>query len=386
MMGMFHLIRKNLTRKKLRTLFTLLSIIIAFVLFSLLGGLSRAFSLGVEVAGADRLITMHRVSFIQPVPLSYVARVNAIEGVETAMHQTWFGGYFQDPRQQIGLFPTDLETLREVYPEYKVPDQQWQNLLRNQTGILVGQAMADNYGWSVGDRIPMFSSIFPQQDGSYSWDMDIEAIFTGSGNNADEMQVFMHYDYFNEARAFGRDTVGWIVTKISDPEQADQVAAAIDLRFANSPTETKSSTEAGWTAGFAAQVGNIGLMVQMVLACVFFTLLLITGNTMAQAVRERTSELAVLKTIGFSDRRVLFMVLGESMTVAIVGGVIGLALGYVFIQGAATSLSQFLPGLAMSPSAGLTGVLVAIGLGFITGILPAWQAGRLKVIDALSRG
>ncbi|MEM7052992.1 MAG: FtsX-like permease family protein [Pseudomonadota bacterium] len=385
-MGTFHLIRKNLTRKKLRTLFTLLSIIIAFVLFSLLGGLSRAFTLGVDLAGADRLITMHRVSFIEPIPLSYVARVEAIEGVRSALHQTWFGAYYQDPRQQFGLFPTDLESLLEIYPELTVPEDQWQNLLANQTGVLIGQAMAEDYEWSVGDRIPIFSTIWPQQDGSFSWEVEIAAIFTGSGNNADEMVAYMHYDYFNEARAFGTDLVGWIVTQIEDPDRAADIASAIDLRFANSPTETKSSTEAGWAAGFAAQIGNIGLMVQMVLACVFFTLLLITGNTMAQAVRERTSELAVLKTIGFSDRRVLWMVLGESMTIAIIGGLIGLALGYLFVTGAATALSQFLPGLAMSPAAGLTGVLLAIGLGFVTGILPAWQAGRLKVIDALARG
>ncbi|MEN1728031.1 MAG: FtsX-like permease family protein [Pseudomonadota bacterium] len=385
-MGSFHLIRKNLTRKKLRTLFTLLSIIIAFILFSLLGGLSRAFSLGVELAGADRLITMHRVSFIQPIPLSYVARVRAIEGVETAVHQTWFGAYYQNNRQQIGLFPTDLESWREVYPEYSIPDEQWRGLLANQTGVMIGQAMAETYGWSIGDRVPLFSSIYPQQDGSFSWDVDIEGIFTGSGNRADEMQAFMHYDYFNESRAFGQDTVGWIVTKIEDPDQADQVATAIDRRFANSPTETKSSTEAGWTAGFAAQIGNIGLMVRMVLACVFFTLLLITGNTMAQAVRERTSELAVMKTIGFSDRRVLLMVLGESLLVAMLGGAIGLTLGYLFMEGAASSLSQFLPGLSMAPSAALIGLLLSFGLGLVTGIVPAWQAGRLKVIDALARG
>ena len=385
-MGTFHLIRKNLTRKKLRTLLTLLSIIIAFVLFALLGGLSRAFSLGVELAGADRLVTMHRVSFIQPIPVSYVARIESIEGVKNAIHQTWFGAYFQDSRQQIGLFPTDLEKFREIYPEFVIPDDQWQNLMADQTGILVGQAMAESYGWSVGDRVPFFSSIYPQQSGSYSWDTTIAAIFTGTGARADEMQAFMNYDYFNEARAFGTDTVGWIITQIEDPEQADQVASAIDQRFANSPTETKSSTEAGWAAGFAAQFGNIGLMVQMVLGCVFFTLLLITGNTMAQAVRERTSELAVMKTIGFSDRRVLWMVLAESLFVAIVGGVIGLGLGFLFMIGAATALSQFLPGLALTPGAFVTGLLLAVLLGFVTGLLPAWQAARLKVIDALARG
>ena len=384
-MNSFHLIRKNLTRKKLRTTLTLLSIMIAFVLFSLLVGLSRAFSLGVELAGADRLVTMHRMAFIQPIPFSYVARIDGTEGVDVAAHQTWFGAYFQDPRQQIGLFPTELETWREVYSEYSIPDDQWQNLLRNRTGIIVGQAMAEEYGWQVGDRIPMFSSIWPQQDGSYSWEMDVEAIFIGTGNDADEGQMLMHYDYFNEARAFGQDTVGWIVTKISDPEQADQVAEAIDQRFANSPTETKTSTEAGWAAGFAAQIGNIALMVQMVLACVFFTLLLITGNTMAQAVRERTSELAVMKTIGFSDRRVLWMVLAESLLVAIIGGALGLLLGYLFIEGVSSVVSQFLPGLQMSWEATLIGLVLAGVLGVVTGILPAWQAGRLKVIDALAR-
>ncbi|NEP62006.1 MAG: FtsX-like permease family protein, partial [Symploca sp. SIO2G7] len=267
-----------------------------------------------------------------------------------------------------------------------VADDQWQDLMMDQTGILVGKSMADSFGWSVGDRVPISSSIFQQQDGSRTWDVKLAATFEGSGNNADEMQAFMHYDYFNESRSFGRDTIGWVVTQIDDPERADDIASAIDMRFANSPTETKSSTEAGFAAGFAAQIGNIALMVQMVLGCVFFTLLLITGNTMAQAVRERTSELAVLKTIGFSDRRVLWMVLAESIAVALIGGAIGLGLGFVFMQGAAAALSQFLPGLALPPGAVITGLLLALALGIVTGLLPAWQAGRLKVIDALARG
>ncbi|MEM1080161.1 MAG: FtsX-like permease family protein [Pseudomonadota bacterium] len=385
-MGTFHLIRKNLTRKKLRTTLTLLSIIIAFLLFALLGGLSRAFNAGVDLAGADRLVTMHKMAFIQPVPYSYLARIESIEGVRTALPQTWFGAYYQEPRQQFGLFPTQFDNFRQVYPERTISEEQWQNLLTDQTGVLIGAAMAEDYGWSVGDTVPISSSIYSQQDGSRSWDVTIAATFTGTGNTADEMQAFMHYDYFNESRSFGRDTVGWVVTQIDDPERADEIAAQIDQRFANSPTETKTSTEAGWAAGFAAQIGNIGLMVQMVLGCVFFTLLLITGNTMAQAVRERTSELAVMKTIGFSDRRVLWMVLAESVTVALLGGALGLALGFVFMEGAAATMSQFLPGLALPPGAVIAGLLLALGLGLVTGIVPAWQAGRLKVIDALARG
>jgi len=383
--GMFHLVRQNLGRKKLRTLFTLLSVIIAFVLFALLGGLNRAFTAGVELAGADRLVTTHKVSFIQPMPIAYVDRVAGMDGVLAASHYTWFGGYFQDPKQQFGLFPTDLEKLPEIYPEYEMPPDQRERLMQTRTGLLVGQAMADLYGWEAGDQVPIFSSIYPQQDGSFGWQFEISAIFTGTGNAADEMQAFMHYDYFNEARQFGQDLIGWIVTRIEDPDQAEAMSDAIDARFANSPTETKTSTEAGFAASFAAQFGNIGLIVQMILGCVFFTLLLISGNTMAQAVRERTGELAVLKTIGFSDARVTGMVLAESLLVAVVGGVIGLALGALFVQGAASALAQFFPGLAMTTGTLVWGVLLAVVLGLVTGAWPAWRAARLDVIDAMGR-
>lgn len=385
MSGTFHLVRKNLGRKKLRTGFTLASIVIAFILFALLGGLSRAFTVGVELAGADRLISTHKVSFIQPIPIAYVGRIRSIEGIASVSHYTWFGAYFQDPRQQFGLFPTEFERLADIYPEYQIPDDQYQQLLANRTGLLIGQALADQYGWKVGDRLPLFSSIYPQRDGSYAWEFEVAAIFTGTGNTADEMQAFMNYDYFNESRAFARDTVGWIITRIENPDDADSISAAIDERFANSPTETKTSTEAGWAAGFAAQFGNIGLIVQLVLACVFFTLLLISGNTMAQAVRERTGELAVLKTIGFSDLRVTWMVLAESLLLALVGGVIGLLLGSLLVQGAAGALGQFFPGLAMSNDTLWLGLVLAVLLGLATGAWPAWRAARLSVVDALGR-
>jgi len=383
--GMLHLVARNLTRKKLRTLFTLASVIIAFVLFALLGGLSRAFTVGVELAGADRLVTTNKVSFIQPIPISYIERVRGLDDVRAAAHYTWFGAYFQDPRQQFGLFPTELDRLDDIYPEYEIPPAQFESLMANQTGLLVGQALADVYGWEVGDTVPILSTIYPAGDGSFAWPFKLEAVFTGTGTSADEMQAFMHYDYFNETRPFGQDTIGWIVTRIEDPEQAESVAAAIDARFANSPTETKTSTEAGFAASFAAQFGDIGLIVQLVMGCVFFTLLLIAGNTMAQAVRERTGELAVLKTLGFSNARVVGMVLAESLLIAVVGGAIGLALGVVFVQGAAAAMAQFFPGLAMSTGTLGWGLLIAVLLGLITGFWPAWQAGRLRVVEALGR-
>ena len=383
--GMLQLVWGNLTRKKLRTLFTLASVIIAFVLFALLGGLSRAFTSGVELAGADRLITQHKVSFIQPMPLAYVQRVRGMDGVRAATHYTWFGAYFQDPRQQFALFPTEMNTINDIYPEYRMSEAEREQLMSDQTGLMIGKAMAELYGWALGDRVPIFSSIYPLQDGSYSWEFTIRAIFTGTGNEADEMQAFAHYDYFNEARRFGRDSVGWIVTRIEQPEQADAISEQIDARFANSPTETKTSTEAGWAAGFAAQFGNIGLIVQLVMACVFFTLLLITGNTMAQAVRERTPELAVMKTLGFGEARLMSLVLAESLTVALIGGVVGLLLGTVLVQGAASALAQFFPGLTMSAATLGWGLGFAVALGLITGAWPAWRAGRLNVVTALAR-
>jgi len=242
----------------------------------------------------------------------------------------------------------------------------------------------ETYGWELGQQVPLNSTIYPRSNGSYSWPFQIEAVFTQE-STANEMQAFMHYEYFNEARAFGQDQVGWIVTRIADPDRSKEVAERIDDRFANSPTETKTTSEKGWTANFAAQLGNIGLIVQSILACVFFTLLLIAGNTMAQAIRERTGELAVMKTIGFSDKRIVALVLGESLALAVTGGLIGIGLGALFIQGAAASLSQFLPGLAIGGSAVLGGIGLAVALGLLTGLIPAWQAGRLRVIEAMGR-
>jgi len=385
MCGMLHLVYRTLLQRKGRTLLTLASVVIAFVLFALLGSLRAAFNAGVELAGADRLMTSNSMSFIQPMPVSYVARIRALEGIHTATHFTWFGAYFQDPRQQFGLLPTELPILDTVYPELSIPPEQKPPLMANRRGLLVGRALAERYGWQLGDSIPLFSSIYPTVEGSYAWDFQIEAMFTRRDNPAEEMQAYMHYQYFNETRAFAQDLVGWIVTRVHHPEQAEGVAAAIDARFANSPTETRTATEAGFAASFAAQFGDIGLIVQLVLVCVFFTLLLVTGNTMAQSVRERRAELAVLKTLGFSDIQVVATVLTQSLLVALGGAIVGLALGAGLVWVSAPALAEFFPGLAMDAQIVVLGLLIATGLGVLTGAWPAWRAGRLCVVAALRR-
>ncbi|GJM08672.1 MAG: membrane protein [Lysobacteraceae bacterium] len=384
-MNTLHLVRKNLGRKKVRTLFTGLSIVIAFLLFGLLGALRNSFTLGVELAGADRLITVHKVSLVQLLPISYLRNIQSTEGVDKVAHFTWFGGYYQDPKQQFFAAPTDPEMLFEVYSEWKIVDGSLDAWQRNRTGMLIGQSMATINGWKVGDRLPIGSTIYAQSDGNRSWEFTVEAIFSDGADGANEQALYFHYDYFDEARQFGQGQVGWYVTKVADPDTSEEVARAIDIQFANSAAETKTSTEKGWVQGFAQQFGNIGLIVTSILGAVFFTMLLVAGNTMAQSVRERTSELAVLKTLGFSDARVMRMVLYESLMLAVVAGGIGLLLSVVMAGGMRAAVSQFLPGFAINSDTLLTGVGLIILLGLITGLLPALSAMRLNVVTALAR-
>ena len=384
-MGSLHFIRKNLGRKKLRTLFSGLSIVVAFLLFGLLGAVKNAFNLGVDLAAADRLISIHKVSLIQLLPISYLNRIAQIDGVEAVTHQTWFGGYHQDPKQQIPSFPTQPERLLQLYDEWIIDDTQQQNWLQNRTGALVGKTLADSKGWNVGDRIPIGSTIWPQSDGNRSWEFTIEAIFQDGGSGANEQAIYFHYDYFDEARQFGKGLVGWYIIRVSDPALSPQVATAVDAMTANSPAETKTTDEKAWVSGFAKQFGNIGLMITVIMGIVFFTMLLVSGNTMSQSVRERTSELAVLKTIGFSDQRILRMVLGESLLLSVVAGLIGLGLAAVMVVGVKQAMASFLPGIAFTNATLITGVVLAILFGLITGALPAIRAMRLNVVTALAR-
>ncbi len=384
-MNSLHLIRKNLTRKKTRTLFTGLSIVVAFLLFGLLGALGHAFSLGVSLAGADRLITIHKVTLIELLPISYGDRIRQIDGVEEVSHYTWFAGYYQEPNRQIASFPTDPDTFKRVYSEFEVAPEQWEAWRANRSGMLAGRALAQSYGWEVGQRIPIGSTIWPKTDGGYSWEFTLDAVYDGVGNGSDEQQFYFHYEYFNEARAFGQDLVGWYVLKIADPDRSDEIAKEVDALFANSPRETKTSTEKGFVQAFAGQMGDIGAIVNYILVAVFFTLLLVAGNTMAQSVRERTSELGVMKTVGFSDRRILWMVLAESLLLSVIAGGIGLALAVGFVNGLQSVVARFLPGLIITPQVLAVGVLLVLALGIVSGLVPALRAMRLDVVKALAR-
>ena len=385
-MKYLHLIWAALFRRKARTFLTLVSIITAFLLFGKLDSVRTAFDSGSKsIVGVDRLVTSSRYSIIQPVPLALLTRIAAIPGVRDVAYANWFGGMYQEPKNFVFSYAVSTNYL-DVYPEIHLPPAQRKAFDDTRTGVVIGETLAKKYGWKVGDKIPLQSTIFPRKNGDKTWPFDIVGIFTvgkGAANGLDQL-FLLHWKYFDESNAYASHSVGWYIDRLQDPAQADRVARAIDALSANSDHETKTQTEQAFGASFAKQLGDIGLIVSAIMGAVFFTLILLTGNTMAQAVRERTSELAVLKTIGFSSRSVLSMVLAESVLLLVLGGVIGLGLAALLAPG----VSKGSGGMINLPSVGASSWVLGLGLmlliGLLVGLLPAWRAMRLNIVDALA--
>jgi putative ABC transport system permease protein len=370
---------RNLFRRKTRTLLTVGSIAVALFLFGLLVTIETALNAGVDVAGADRLIVRNKTSLIMPLPLSYQERLRQIEHVTEATFATWFGGIYQDQKNFFPQFAIDTETYRELFPEFRIPDEQWRAFLADQEGAVVGRTTAERFGWKVGDRIPIQGTIW-----SGTWDFNIRAIYEGERAGDDESLFWFHWKYLEERRPFGKGTVGWYTVKLDDPDHAVEVGRAIDERFANSAWETSTETEKAFAAGFAKQIGNIRLLILSIGAVVLFTLLLVTGNTMAMAVRERVPELGVLKTLGFGDTTVLALVLAESLMIALVGGALGLGLAKLFTLGGDPT-GGMLPVFYLAPGKMALGAALALFVGLAAGAIPALTAMNLRIVDALRR-
>ena len=385
-MKFFRLIWSNVWRKRIRTSLTILSILVAFLLFTLLNAVGQAFGTGGLMTGAERLVVLDKITIINPLPLSYKNRIAAIPGVDLVTQQSWFGGFYQDPKRQFAQFPVVPDEYFELYPELVIPAEQMEAWKKNRTGAVIGRDLANEFGFEVGDRIPIQSTIYTQKSGGRTWEFDIEGIYDTTDPKGGTVIMLFHHEYFAEANTFGDGFVGWYTLKLEDGADAAGVANAIDLEFANSANETETSTEAAFAASFAKAFGNIALIVMLILGAVFFTLLLVAGNTMSQSVRERIDELAVLKTVGFRDGTVLGIVLGESILIMMIGGVLGLLLGWVITQGVASALAAFIPGISVSPQIVLAGIAVMIGAGVLAGVFPALKAMRLSIVDALARG
>jgi putative ABC transport system permease protein len=375
----------NLFRKRTRTVLTLLSVIMAFVLFGLLQSVNSLFNSGADFVGATRIITQARVSFTQALPTRLVPKLEAVPGVARVAYSMWFGGVWQE-NTPLFVFAIDPQRYHDVYPEYVMPEEQWQTFAHTRTGMIAGKILADQYGWKVGQKIPVSSNIYPQKNGSKAWAFDLVGIFDGKDDSWHKQTnvAFIQSEYFDEANQFGtKGRTNFFILKLADNQHAEAISKTIDAMFENSPDETKTQTEKDFNLGFIKQIGDIALIVHWILFAVFFTLLLVVGNTMAQSVRERIPELAVLKTLGFTDASVLTFVLAEAFALVLFGGLLGLVLasflGAMVEKGTG---GQFMVHL----DAGVWGIGIAaiIVMSLAVGLLPALRARRLKIVDALA--
>ena len=378
------LVWSNLKRKKLRTSLTVLSILVAFLLFGFLCAIKEAFNAGVSLAGQDRLIVRHKVSIIQSLPQSYEQRIASVPGVDAVSGQSWFGGIYQDPKNFLATIPVDPEKHLNMYPEIILSPEQKQAWLKTRNGAIVGRSSANRFKWKIGDHVPLTSPIWGQPAGQSQWDFEIVGIYDGAKKGTDTTTLLFRYDYFDEGRPREKGQIGWFSVRIKNPDQAAEIAKKIDGEFANSPYETKAETEAAMAAGFAQQMGDIGAIMTAVLSAVFFTILLVVGNTMGQAVRERTEEIGVLKAMGFTNGLVLGLVLLESCLLAMVGGFLGLGLAWALtLHG--SPVPELLPIFYVPLRDIAIGAGIVIVLGAIAGVFPAVQAMRLRIAEALRR-
>ncbi|KAB7778602.1 FtsX-like permease family protein [Xanthomonas sp. LMG 12460] len=383
-MKYFSLIWAQLFRSKTRTVLTLFSVIVAFLLFGLLDSVRVAFTAGGSVEGVNRLVVASRLSITQSLPVRLEAQIRSVPGVRDVTYAMWFGGIYKDPKDFFPNFSV-APNFFDVYSEYVVPPEQLKAFRDTRTGAAVGEALAKKNGWKVGDVIPLQATIFPR-GGSNDWPLELKAIFRAKdrANVQAENQLMMNWKYFDESNDYIKGRVSWYTVRLDNPEHASRVAQAIDALSANSDHETKSQTESAFQQAFVKQFADIGLIVTSIMGAVFFTLVLLTGNTMAQAVRERIPELATLKTLGFQDRTVLALVIVESVLLIVLGGLLGMALAAAAIPVLASASRGALPVHAVPLQTWLIGAALMLVIGVVVGLLPALRAQRLKIVDALA--
>ena len=383
-MNRFTLIWRNLWRKPLRTVFTMLAVLVVFFLFTVLEGLRIAFSLSdVGVEAQERLLTSHKVSLIMMLPVAYQERIARLPGVDSVSHGTWFGARYQD-NPEFAQYPVVAEEYLALNPEIKLSGAQREAWLANRGGAIVGRPLATQYGWELGDMVPLRSSIWSRNDGSHVWEFEIEGIFddTDAGMNAGV--VLFHYDYFDEARAFGKGTVGWYVSKGNGSMPVEDLMASIDAEFANSPAETKTNTEAAFAQEYAQQFGNVGLIVTLILSAVVFMILLVTGHTMAQSVRERIHEMGVLKTLGFTSGSIFRLTVLEGLLLVLPVGILAMALGWGTLTFLAGMMGAMFPGgLHIGTYSVVLGLVLMLAISLGSVLPPVIRALRLDIVALL---
>ena len=379
------LVAKNLGRRKLRTILMLVAIFIAFLLFAALEAFLHGLNAGENSSAADRLVTVNKINFTVPLPISYVDRIQQLQGVVRATPQSWFGGYFQDVRNVIIMFAVDPEAFLAVYPKMQMPDAQRDAWVKNRIGLAVGRTVAAKYGWKVGDQVPISSNIFSRADGSHNWDFDVSVIYSSPDDPTREGLVLMSHKFFDETVTFARDTTSMVVFTTTSASLNESIEKKIDAMFANSPYETSTDTAAAFNKAFVAQLGNIALIITLVVSTAFAAILLIVGNTMVMAVRERTREIGVLKALGFTGRVISLQVIAESLLLALLGALLGLGGAAAFVTLARRQIESVIPGVKVTAPVFAAGIGLALLLGLVTGAVPAWSALRLRIVTALGR-
>lgn len=382
-MSVLSLVWSSLFRRRVRTTLTILSVVVAFLLFGLLRSIADAFTVGVDIAGADRLVVQPKYSIVDPLPIAHMNQIARVDGVAAVTHADWFGGIYQDRSNFFPKFPIDPRGYFALYPEYRIDPAQLDAFENTRTGAVAPAEMLAEFGWKIGDKIPIEADIWPKKGGDRRWEFDLVGSYDAPGMEVQPSEFLFNYSYFDEARQYGEGGVGWFIVRVSDPEKSAEVARAIDALFENSPNATRTATEADFAKQFANQVGDIGLMMTGILGAVFFTIVLLTGNTMAQALRERIPELGVMKTLGFGDTTVAALVLGEALLLSLVGAALGLGLALLLEPGIATAVKGTLPTFEVSSGTLVSGLLLAILLGLAVGAFPARRAQRLEIVDAL---
>jgi len=375
------LVWAGLWRKRTRTIFTLLSIFVAFLLFGMLQGVNSAFSSAVRSANINRLYVASKFSMVEPLPLSQLSQIESVPGVTGIAYGVWFGGYHEDRKDYVLSYPVDARRYFDMFPEMKIPKEQLEALINTRTGAVAGAALARKYGWKIGDRVAVPTGIWTKKDGTMDWTFDLVGIFDDPDDSTRANSFFFNYEYFDEARAFSNGTVAWFIVRIDDPKRSGPIGETIDRMFTNSPDETVTQNEKEYAQAYFKQFGDINLIVSAIIGAVFFALLFLTGNTMMQSVRERIPELAVLKTLGFSDTGVMGLVIAEALILCGTAAALGMAAAV----GLFPLIKDVVFASALPMDVIVKGVAVAVTLALVTAVPPALRAKRLSIVDALAR-
>ncbi len=377
-MKLARLVWVNLLRNKRRTALTTLSVTVALFLFGTLRSVVTALDGAAKVGSEARLVTQAAIGIVFLLPRSYYNRLQAVEGVKSVSWANWFGGVYLDPSDFFPQFAIDAETYFPMYPKIGIPEDQLEAFMAERTAAIVGRGLMERFGWSLGQTIVLQGTLAPGD-----WEFTIRGVYTPEDPSFGEETFFFHYDYFDEGTN-RRASPGWYILELSNPDDAAGIAERIDAMFENSSNPTSTQTERAWQTGFITMWGNVGLLVRTVGMAVFFAILLVSANAMMMAARERMSEHGVLKALGFQNSQLFGIVMAESIVITLIGGMLGIFAARLLFQ-PGNPVTQFLPGFAVQWETIGWGMAIALLLGIVSGFVPAWQAARLSVVEALRR-